>query len=280
MKNLTGSQSKWFKVTLPENYATNYRYYVNARNEAEPNNSLATAETVTLDESLQGRISSSDSGEARSFTAGGHSIDTSIEDRYSFVVTTEMENQYAGTFPFDIGLEFYDAGLIDIDLFVFNSSGDIVSYSIGSNSATNSSTNCESTRPDLAAGTYYVGVDVWPAADNSVGMGGYTMSVTQTNTSSTSDVENGYWIADFYKVSVTSSTGLTITTNPAVGVFVTTEDGGAVLASESNTLNPLATETVLNTSPLTPGNYLIGIGYNGSIDAYEVTVANASVAAQ
>ena len=259
-------------VTLPENYATNYRYYVNARDEVEPNNSLATAETVIINESIQGAISSSDFGEFKSFTAGGNSINTSIEDWYSFVVTTEMANQYAGTFPFDVDLEFYDAGLVDIDLFLFNSSGGLVIYSIATNSGANGSTNFESIRPDIAAGTYYIGVDIWPASDSSERNGNYTMSVTQTNISSDPGVENGYWIADFYKLNISAATSLSLNASPSLAIFVTNQDGTNVVASARPTTDPLTAPTILVTPILQPGVYLIALGYSGAVDTYELTI--------
>ena len=259
-------------VSLSENYATSYIYYVNARDEVEPNNSPAGAETVSINESIQGVISSSDSGEFKSFSAGGNSINTSIEDWSSFVITAEMANQYAGTFPFDVNLEFYNAGSVDMDLFLFNSSGGLVSYSISSNSGANGSTNFESIRPDITAGTYYIGVDIWPAVGGSESSGDYTMSVTETSISGIPDVYNGYWIADFYKLNVSAATSLSLNASPSLAIFVTNQDGSNVISSARPSTEPLTVPTILTTPLLQPGVYLIALGYSGAVDTYELTI--------
>ena len=262
---------------LPENFATNYRYYVNSRPENEPNDSVLSSEPIQLNESIQGDISSSDSGEFKIFQAFGTQYNTIVEDIYSFVVTQEMADILFGSYPFDIHLEFYDAGLVDIDLYLMNSSGEIFDYSLSANGAPDGSLNSEYLRADLVPGTYYIGVDMWPAAGGGESTGSYTLSVTETSVSSglIQDVVNGYWIADFYELDVATSTSLSLYATPSVALFLTNQDGTSVIASARPvSTGPITTPTILATPVLQPGTYLIGVSYGLNVDKYELSVTN------
>ena len=260
-------------VSLPENYATNHYLYLNARDESEPNDSLSGAESITLNTSVLGQINSNDSSEYRSFTLPGNLLATTyVEDWYHY----SMNNPR----PFTAGLEFYDANdNVDIDLWLFDSNGLIVDSSFKDN--TQNDDNTESFRADLVSGDYYIGVDIWPdSGDSSVTNASYTLSLNQASFGDDPAVLNRVAIQDYYRINVGITGALTITTNPSLAVFLTESDGVTVLASGPSSVDTLATETVLQTPILTPGEYLIALGAqyyhwaadNYDFDSYEVTI--------
>lgn len=263
-------------VTLPENYASNHYLYLNAGEESEPNDSLAGAEAINLNESVHGSIASNNSGEFRSFTIPGYTVSTSIEDWYLY--------QMAEARPFDLLLEFFGAADgVDIDIWLFNDSGDILQYAYDDNAQADGSDDIEYLRPDLVAGNYYIGVDIWPnASDSSVMSGSYTLSLNTSSFGAAPAVTNQVAIMDYYRFTVQSAGSLTITTRPSLGVFITETDGETVLASAPVDLDDQTTNTVLSTPVLQPGDYLIGVGRqnyhsateNSNFDTYLVTIDN------
>jgi len=270
-------------VSLPENFATNHYLYLNARAENEPNNSLSGAESITLNTSVLGQINSNDSSEFRSFTLPGNLLVTTyVEDWYHYSMNDPR--------PFNANLEFYGAADgVDIDLWLFNSSGQIIHSSYANNAATDGSDDREGIRADLVAGDYYIGVDIWPnSSDSSVTSSSYAFSLTQASFGDDPAVYNNVAIADFYRLNVQITGGLTITTDSPMAVFLTELDGETVLASAPSGLDSSATQTVLQTPILTPGEYLIALGvlpteaWGGSFDAdnYEVTIEATPTAAQ
>ncbi len=261
-------------VSLPENYASTHYLYLNERNENEPNNSLAGSEVITLNSSVHGDIGSSDTGESRSFPIPGFNVSTSIEDWYHYSMSEAR--------PFDALLEFYGAAQgVDIDLWLFDANGEILNYAYGDNSAADGSDDSEYIRADLVPGDYYIGVDIWPDTNNSsTKSASYTLSLNQSSFGSDPAVSNQVAIMDFYRINVENTGSLTITTNPSLGVFLTGPDGETVLASAPESVDSGATQTVLVTPDLAPGEYLIGVGaqsyhwagVNNDVDTYEITI--------
>ena len=264
-------------VSLPANYATNHYLYLNARNENEDNNTLATAEAIAKNESVHGQIKSDDPGEFRSFNTSGLSVNTSIEDWYTYNNPIFM--------PIDLELEFYDgaANGADIDLWIFNSSGNIVA----SNTTDDGSITM---RPDLPEGDYYIGVDIWPGSGGAVMSANYTLSRTQTTFPGLGElsVSNQVAIQDFYRFTLNKKTGITITSTPSVAIFVTDTSGEIVHKSAPSTVDAVATKTVLVTPILDPGDYLIALGAqnyhyaeeNFSSDTYQITIEAVPASAQ
>jgi hypothetical protein len=262
-------------ISLPENFATNHYLYLNGRNETEPNNSLAGSEAITLNTTVHGNASSSDTGEFRSFTIPGYTLNTSIEDWYHYSMSEAR--------PFDALLEFYGAADgVDIDLWLFDGNGEILDYSFGDNSAADGSDDSEHIRADLVPGDYYIGVDIWPDTNNGPAKSAsYRLSLNQSSFGSDPAVSNQVAIVDFYRINVENTGALTITANPSMGLFLTDPSGETVLASAPETVDTLATQTVLATPVMTPGEYLIAVGaqsyhwasMNNGVDTYEITVA-------
>ena len=164
--------------------------------------------------------------------------------------------------PFDLLLEFFGADEgVDIDLWLFNESGDIIQYAYDNNTEPDGSDDKEYLRPDLPAGNYVIGVDIWPDASNgSARNADYTLSLNQASFGDIAAISNQVAIMDFYRIRVESTRGLTITTNPSLGVFVTELNGETVLASAPASVDSQTTTTILNTPMLQPGDYLIGVG--------------------
>ncbi len=271
-------------VSLPENYATTYRFYTNGRNEVEPNNSMITAETINLNESIHGALNSSDPGEAKDFSFSINNISTVIEDWFVFEKTESR--------AFDVSLEFLGAAdNVDIDLWLFDSAGnlalspgDVALSSYDNNNEPDGSDDREYIRADVDPGTYYIGVDIWPEeGTGNATSADYTLSVNLPTFGDFAATSNEYVIRDFYEVELISTAGLEVSITNGYGIFILDSNDLSVLASEPETYDPEAIATLLQTNPLSPGTYLLAIGATGNVTLdsnYEFTIDFANPAAQ